>query len=158
MLMKASTFSVVATFPTADGAGRRRRLIDWETRAEAEAYAAQLREMQMVEGATFVVMLLDRHPEQSVPVETAVKLWGPTTEAEAFAGADPQQVSIPERAFTIEGQQEAWEELDEEMTPARIDQAMAEREEDLVRRMLTAALRRPPLASEVRRAVQVWEG
>ena|SRR5258707_6674076 len=63
MTMRASVYAVIGTFPS----GKRARLADFETRAEAEEYSTWQQEEQMVEGATFEVCLLDRprpyHPD-----------------------------------------------------------------------------------------------
>jgi hypothetical protein len=63
--MAQSVYSVVATFPVRDEAGqvtgaRKSRLMDFDSRNEAEQYRDFQNEEQIVEGAEFEVRLLDR--------------------------------------------------------------------------------------------------
>ena len=63
MTMKSSVFSVVGTFPTADGGSRRGTVQSFDTRSEAQECADWQQAEQIVEGSSFEVMLLDRRPE-----------------------------------------------------------------------------------------------
>jgi hypothetical protein len=63
--MAHSVYSVLATFPVRDEAGevtgeRKSRLMDFDSRNEAEQYRDDLTEEAVVEGASFEVRLLDR--------------------------------------------------------------------------------------------------
>lgn len=65
MRMAHSVYSVLATFPVRDSQGevtgeRKSRLMDFDTRNEAEQYADDLTEEAVVEGAVFEVLLFDR--------------------------------------------------------------------------------------------------
>ncbi len=65
MRMAHSVYSVLATFPVRDSDGevtgsRKSRLVDFDTRDEAEQYCDDLTEEGVAEGASFEVRLLDR--------------------------------------------------------------------------------------------------
>jgi hypothetical protein len=70
--MAHSVYAVLATFPVYSRSGepigtRRSRLMDFDTRNEAEQYRDWQTEEMMVEGATFEVRLLDRKVEPRQP-------------------------------------------------------------------------------------------
>jgi len=136
MTMKSSVFSVVGTFPTADGGSRRGTVQSFDTRSEAQECADWQQAEQIVEGSSFEVMLLDRRPEPEPEART------------------DEEILDEKRAQLIESGQPAGDPFWE------TDHAglMAQVEEDRVRRMLKAALKRFPLPSEVRRALACWEG
>jgi hypothetical protein len=65
MRMTHSVYSVLATFPVYSRSGevmgtRRSRLMDFESRNEAEQYRDDLTEEAVVDGAEFEARLLDR--------------------------------------------------------------------------------------------------